>query len=191
MVLAGGRSTRFGADKLAADLRGVPLLQHAVIRVADACGEVVVVLAPESPEPSFPPGLSVRFARDASEGEGPLAGLVAGLDAVPTERALVAAGDMPDLAPAVLREMLRMADDAEVDAVTLQDGDRARPLPCVVTVRVAEVHAHALLGSGERSLRALLDSLQVAVLDEVTWQGLDPTRGSLRDVDTPDDLTAG
>ena len=191
MVLAGGRSTRFGADKLAADLHGVPLLQHAVGRLAEVCDEVVVVLAPGAAAPALATDLPVRFAYDAREGEGPLAGLAAGLAAVTTDRSLAVAGDMPELAPAVLTEMLRVAREAPVDAVALADRGRVSPLPCVVSVEVARANAHALLGSGERSLRALIDSLRVAVIDEPTWVRLDPARGSLRDVDVPGDLTSG
>ena len=57
----------------------MPLLHHAVIRVAEITGDVVVVLAPDAPEPSLPPGMPVRFVHDPREGEGPLAGAVAGL----------------------------------------------------------------------------------------------------------------
>jgi molybdenum cofactor guanylyltransferase len=188
VVLAGGRSTRFGTDKLRHRVEGVPLLQHPVTRLAEACGDVIVVLAPGAEVPLFPPGLPVRVAHDANEGEGPLAGLAAGLAAVSTDIALVAAGDMPRLAPPVLEEMLRVASAAPVDGVALQDGASFRPLPCVLRTTVAQTHAHALLHRGERSLRALLSSLRIAVIDEATWAALDPSRGSLLDVDAPEDL---
>jgi molybdopterin-guanine dinucleotide biosynthesis protein A len=166
----------------------MPLLHHAVIRVAEACGEVVVVLAPDADAPPFPPGLPVRVARDLLEAEGPLAGLAAGLAAVSTDRVLVAAGDMPRLSPPVLVEMLRVAHEAPVHAVALAEAGRTRPLPCVLSTARARTHAHALRRSGERSLRALLDSLRVAVIDEPTWRTLDPRGGTLHDVDTPGDL---
>jgi molybdopterin-guanine dinucleotide biosynthesis protein A len=187
-VLAGGRSVRFGADKLAADLGGIPLLQHAVRRVAEVCGDVVVVVAHDAAAPSPPPGIHVRVARDAEEGKGPLAGLVAALAEVGSDLALVGAGDMPTMAPAVLREMLRVAGAVPVDAVALQDGEHVRPLPCVVSVDRARTDAHALLDMGVGSLRAMLDSLGVMAIDETTWRRLDPTGATLRDVDTPGDL---
>lgn len=187
-MLAGGRSVRFGANKLAADLGGVPLLQHAVKRVAEVCDDIVVVVAPDAPLPTPPAGIRVRVARDARQGEGPLEGLAAGLAEVASDLALVAAGDMPNLAAPVLREMLRVAGAVGVDAVALQDGEYARPLPCVVSVDRALTNAHALLDAGERSLRALLDSLGMAVIDETTWHRLDPSEGTLRDIDTPEDL---
>ena len=190
-MLAGGRSTRFGGDKLATMHRGLPLLHHAVLRLGEVCPDVVVVIAPEAAEPAVPLGANVRFVRDAREGEGPLAGLLAGLEAVTSELAIVVGGDMPELSTAVLLEMLRVAGEAAVDAVALEEGDRFRPLPCLVRVAPAHDAAHALLHAGERSLRSLLEALRTAVIDEPTWTALDPDRGTLLDVDEPGDLGTG
>ncbi|MGZ8577938.1 MAG: molybdenum cofactor guanylyltransferase [Actinomycetota bacterium] len=188
MVLAGGRSSRFGSDKLIHPYEGAPLLQHAVMGLSEVCAEVIVVLAPGAPEPAFLAELPVRFAHDAVAGEGPLAGLAAGLEAVTTDVALGSGGDMPSPVLAVLREMLHVAGEAPVDAVALRDGERFRPLPTVVRSGAASRNARTLLERGERSLRALLDSLSVAVIDAETWQALDPDRSTLRDIDTPGDL---
>lgn len=189
-MLAGGRSTRFGGDKLAATYRGAPLLHHPVLRLGEVCREVVVVIGPDQPEPSMPTGLATGFVRDAREGEGPLAGLSRGLEAASCDLAIATGGDMPDLAAGVLREMLRAIGEASDDAVALQDGDRFRPLPCVVRVAPARDAARVLLQAGERSLRSLLDALRVAVIDERTWTALDPARRSLFDVDEPADLAS-
>ena len=164
-------------------------MHHAVARLAEVCDEIVVVIASGAAEPPLPPGVPVRFARDATEAQGPLAGAYAGLLAVTTGLALVAGGDMPELQTTVLFEMLELAVRASADAVALQEGDRARPLPCVVRAERAVDVAHTLLHSGRRSLRHLLDALQVAVVDESTWHALDPEGRTLFDVDEPADLT--
>jgi molybdenum cofactor guanylyltransferase len=188
IILAGGGSIRFGRDKLAEPYRGLPLLHHAIMRVAEVCGDVVLVLAPDVPEPELPMGTPVRIARDAVEGEGPLAGLLAGLLEVSTEWALVAGGDMPELSTPVLLEMLDVARAAPVDAVTLAEEGRYRPLPAALRAGPAREAAHRALHDAERSLRGFLDGLRVAVVDESTWHALDPQRRTLRDVDRPDDL---
>ena len=149
-----------------------------------------MVVAPDAPEPELPGALAVRIARDPVEGEGPLVGLAAGLAEVSTDLAVVVAGDMPLIHPAVLEEMLAVAREAAADAVALADGDRFRPLPVVVRVERARETARVLVGRGERRLRALLDALRVAVIDEATWHALDPDRRTLRDVDVPEDLDA-
>ena len=187
-MLAGGRSTRFGAtDKLTADLAGMPLLHHAVLRVAEVVDDVIVVLPPGAPAVGLPPG--VRAVHDPTEGEGPLAGAHAGLvAAASSEVAVVVGGDMPELHPVVLREMLEVIERSHADAVALDDGGRLRPLPIVVRVRPATEAAHALLHDGRRRLRELGQTLRTAVIDEATWTALDPQRRTLHDVDEPDDL---
>jgi molybdopterin-guanine dinucleotide biosynthesis protein A len=188
VVLAGGRSKRFGRDKLAEEYRGRPLLHHPVSRMLAVCGRVVVVLAPDVPEPPMPADASVVFARDAIEDEGPLRGLSAGLEVADAEWVVLAGGDMPDLQPAVLLEMLRAGLEKGVVAVSLSDRGKERPLPCVLrTVPVAEA-VGALLQAGQRSLRDLLATVATVMIDEPTWTALDPGRRTLIDVDEPADL---
>jgi molybdopterin-guanine dinucleotide biosynthesis protein A len=166
----------------------MPLVHHAILRLGEVCSEVVLVLPPGGHDRPPPIGVEVRVARDPVEGEGPLAGVHAGLLVARHDVALVAAGDMPDLQTRVLIEMLRVADEAGADAVALRDGDAVRPLPCIVrTTRGIDV-SHALLHDGHRALRDLLDALRTAVVDEPTWVALDPERRTLFDVDEPDHL---
>jgi molybdopterin-guanine dinucleotide biosynthesis protein A len=166
----------------------MPLLHHAVLRLAELCDEVMIVLAPDAAEPSIPVGSNARFVRDLREGEGPLAGLLRGLEAATTELALVVGGDMPDLSTAVLLEMLSLLGEASVDAVALQDGDRFRPLPSLVRVALARDAARALLQADDRSLRSLLKALRTVVIDEPIWTALDPSRSTLHDIDEPGDM---
>jgi molybdopterin-guanine dinucleotide biosynthesis protein A len=188
VVLAGGRSRRFGRDKLAEEYRGRPLLHHPVSRLLEVCDRVVVVLAPDASEPPMPAGASVEFARDAIEDEGPLRGLSAGLEVVKTEWIVLAGGDMPDLQPAVLREMLRAGLETGVVAVSLSDGGKERPLPSVLRSVPAAEAVGALLQAGRRSLRDLPAAVPTVVLDEPTWTALDPERRTLVDIDEPGDV---
>jgi molybdopterin-guanine dinucleotide biosynthesis protein A len=190
VVLAGGRSSRFGRDKLAEPYRGAPILHHTLERVGTVCEEVVLVLAPGVPEPPLPERLVVRIARDAEPYQGPLAGVRAGLLAARTELALLVGGDMPGLVPEVVAEMVRAGADPAVEAVALVDAGRLRPLPSVVRVEPAARAAGRLLEAGHRRLRDLLGALRVGEVAEATWSALDPGRRSLLDVDEPVDLEA-
>ena len=188
IVLAGGRSTRFGADKLAASLDGVPLVRRAVDALATVTDGVIVVLPPGVGRDDLPSDVTVTH--DLQEGEGPLAGLHTGLlAAVRTDQVVVAGGDMPELQPSVLRLLLDTLDDASVDAAALADGDRPRPLPIALRTWPAADAVHTLLHAGRRRLRDALDSLRTAVIDEATWTALDPGRLTLRDIDEPGDLS--
>lgn len=190
-MLAGGRSRRFGRDKLAEEIDGRPLLHHAILRLLDVCDRVVVVIGVDSEEPPVPLGATVTFARDSTADEGPLRGLAAGLEVAGTTWAVVAGGDMPDLQPPVLGEMLRAARETAAVAVVLSDAGDARPLPCVVRTEPAADAAAVLLGSGRRRLRDLLSAVRTVVVDEPSWTALDPGRRTLVDIDEPGDVRRG
>jgi molybdopterin-guanine dinucleotide biosynthesis protein A len=186
IVLAGGRSSRFGSDKMAADYRGRPLLLSAIDAVSAVADDILLVLAPEADPPG---GLAagVRIARDPAAYGGPLRGLAAGLASVTTDLALVAGGDMPRLSPSVLRKMCRTIETFDVDAVALLQGTKRRPLPLVLRSRVRET-VDDLLERGERSLKSLLEAVRVSDIQDATWRSIDPDGGTLLDVDRPEDL---
>jgi molybdopterin-guanine dinucleotide biosynthesis protein A len=187
-VLAGGRSRRFGRDKLVEEYEGRPLIHHPVSRLLEVCDRVVVVLAPDAEEPPMPAGASVEFARDAIEDEGPLRGLSAGLDVAKAEWAVLAGGDMPDLQPEVLLEMLRAGRETWAVAVTLSDEGDGRPLPSVFRAAPAADAADRLLHRGRRSLRDLFSEVSTIVVDEPTWTALDRERRTFFDIDEPAEL---
>lgn len=186
VVLAGGRSSRFGRDKLAADLDGAPLLHHAIRNLSEECRSVIVVLPAEGAEPRPPRGIDVRFVRDEVADQGPLRGAVTGLGAVETDWSLLVGGDMPAVPVAILRLLLERAGDAA--GAVLDDGGRIRPLPSALRTAPARDRAGDLLAGGERRLRRLLEHDSIAVVEESTWLALDPGRRALVDVDEPTDL---
>ena len=185
IVLAGGRSSRFGRDKLAEPLDGRPLLDHAIDAVRPFATEILVVVAP-SGRSAVPSG--VRVVLDETAFEGPLAGLHAGLAEATGEIVLVTAGDMPQLVPAVAEAMLARLDPADVDAVVLSSGGQPRPLPMLVRREPAAKAASRLIESGERRLRSLVDGLGATVIDEPVWRAFDPDGRTTCDIDTPEDL---
>ena len=187
IVLAGGRSTRFGSDKLLVPYRGSPLLNHAITRVGEVSDDVIVVMSPTAADPGLPSG--ARVVRDSSEGEGPLAGLHAGLlAAVRSDLAVVVGGDMPDLQPGVLRALIEALQDGQGDAAALATADGPSPLPIALRTWPAADAVHTLLHAGRRRLGDVLGVLDTVVIDETTWTALDPGRRSLFDVDEPNDL---
>ena len=194
LVLAGGRSSRFGRNKLAVPLDGKPLLAHAVAAVGSVAREVIVLLPPVGDPPPLPrtvgpAKIPVRIARDPEPYGGPLVALLAGLERTREPFALVVAGDMPGLSGAVLAALLRALGASEdVDAAVLAFRGRRQPLPAALRVGAATTAAQRLLGEGERSLHALLRALRTRELVEGEWRALDPTAATLRDVDVPGDL---
>lgn len=194
IVLAGGRSRRMGADKALLRLDG----EHLASRVARAlraggAGPVVVVRAADQ----APPDVSdARVVADGTPDLGPLEGLRTGLAALEgaADVAVVAPADAPALAPELVRALVRaLADDPTLQAaVPVRDG-RVQPLTAAYRLDVLATAA-ALLASGERRARALVDACvslrldEAALLEDDALRRADPTLASLDDVDEPGDL---
>jgi molybdopterin-guanine dinucleotide biosynthesis protein A len=187
IVLAGGRARRFGSDKLLADVDGRPLVCHAIDALAATTGRVLLVLAPGVPTPVRETEI-VTVVRDRMPFEGPLAGLLTGLEVAGEPVAIVVGGDMPGLVPAVLEALVAgLADPAADAAVLVADGQEC-PLPLALRVGAGTATASDLLASGERSLRALVRALRTQAIPEAEWRRLDPAASTIDDVDRPEDL---
>jgi molybdenum cofactor guanylyltransferase len=192
IVLAGGRSSRFGRNKLAEPVSGRPLLDHAILAVAAVAREVLVLVPPVGEAPKLPrsPDPTIRIAslRDPEPFGGPLVAVLAGLERASEPFALVVAGDMPRLSRDVLAAVLRALDASDADAVALMFRGRRQPLPLGLRVGAATGAARRLLADGVRSLLSLADALRTRELSEGEWRPLDPGAATLDDVDQPEDL---
>lgn len=188
ILLAGGASRRFGRPKIVEPLDGAPLFHRPLRALLDSCDDVVIVLAPDAPEPPLPDGSSrVSFARDQVAYEGPLAGTRVGLEHVRGEHAVLVAGDMPGVSSKLLSLMAERAGP-RANAIVLREGQGTRPLPAVLQVASALALARTLLDGGERRLRALVEGLEPEGLPESVWSRVDLEGAWRRDVDLPGDL---
>ena len=186
IVLAGGRSSRFGRDKLAEPIDGTPLLDHAIAAVR-ALTDVIVVVGSAETDPSLLDG--VTLIHDERPFEGPLVALAAGLAVVgpDVDRVILVGGDMPTLVPAVLGRLIAALGNHATAAILEVDGPPAI-LPMALATESAGVAARRLVGAGERRLGALLEDLDVRVIPLTEWRFDDPDGRTLRDIDAPSDL---
>lgn len=133
VVLAGGKSSRFGSDKASALLRGRPLLQWVLDAVGQVCGAVVVVKARGQALPEVTSAVPITVVEDIYEAQGPLAGLVAAFEAVFSPLALAISCDSPLAEPALIHYLASRAAGSDV-VCPLVDG---HPQPLVAVYRVA------------------------------------------------------
>jgi molybdopterin-guanine dinucleotide biosynthesis protein A len=194
IVLAGGRSERFGRDKRLVLVDGEPLLHRSLRAVSSIAGEIVLVIAPGETDPVLPPDVAapVRIVHDRLAHTGPLAGLLTGLEAASEAPFAIAVGaDMPWLEPAVLRLLLDAVRADGPDAWILDSGDSVvQSLPLAGRAEPLRLAARALLQRGDRSLRGLLLATGAGRIPEATWRALDPDGRTVRDIDRPEDLEA-
>ena len=194
IVLAGGRSSRFGSNKLAVQLDGASLLSRTIAAV-QPIADIVIVAGPGLPDGIQTGDIPATVVHDREAFGGPLVALANVLERVlpdpATSLAIVVGGDMPRLVPAVLTAMLdRLTADPELDAVILQapDAPHRQVLPLALREHAALGAARAGLETGDRSLTGLIDRLRTLELPADAWQPLDPAGDTLADVDTPGDL---
>ncbi len=175
LLLTGGSSRRLGVDKATLILEGETLAARAARLLTDRCSEVMEV----------GPGVtSLRAVRETPAGAGPLAALVAGAsgfrdsETEPPGALVLLACDLPWVAP-VLDALV--AAPAHVEIVVPVDEDGRRQYVCARYGPRSVGAAAALLEGGERSLHAL-----VASIDDVLEVG-GFTSGVFADIDVPDD----
>jgi molybdenum cofactor cytidylyltransferase len=192
IVLAAGSSSRFGSNKLLADLDGRPVLQHVLDAVAAAgLADVMVVLgASHEAIRAAVEWRRERITVNERPQDGLSSSLRVGLDEAAreadTDAVLVVLGDQPAIRPEVIRAVVDATQDATQDGA--QDGEamfvRARyrhddaPNPVLVR-RGAWARVAGL--SGDRGLGPLLAQIPEQVL-HVDVEGANP------DVDVPADL---
>ena len=110
IVLAGGRSSRMGADKAALRLGGVTILERMVAELTNGFDEVVIVAGARSIAPaSVLAAGSVRMLRDLVPFEGPVKALRLGLAAIRAEVGFACACDLPFVNVRVAAELCAMA----------------------------------------------------------------------------------
>lgn len=124
VVMAGGAGRRIGGAKAVVELHGRPLLSYPVGVLKAVLGEVVVVAKPDTELPSLP-GLTVWL--EPPEPSHPLTGIVHALEHADGRAVLVAAGDLPFLTEAFVRELASAAAHGR-PVVLPRAGGRAQPL---------------------------------------------------------------
>lgn len=183
VVLAGGQSRRMGRDKALIAFAGEPLIRRAVRILGEACDDVLIA----SGDGRRLPVAGCRQVADALPGAGPLAGLVAGLEAARHPLVAVVAVDMPHLSPPVFRllEALWGGEPAVVPEVR----GESQPLHALYASAAAPA-LRRRLEAGELTLRAAVAALGPRVVGEAAWGPLDPGGRFAQNLNVPGDLPA-
>jgi molybdenum cofactor cytidylyltransferase len=186
IVLAAGRSTRMGRNKLMADLAGAPLLLRTVdAALSSRARSVVVVTGHEAERVRTALGpRAVTIAHNPDYGKGLSTSVRSGLAALPPEvdAALICLGDMPRIDAGLLDRLIQAFNPIEGRAICVPtwQGKRGNP---VLWGRQFFAEMAALTGDvGAKHLMADHPELVTEVPAD--------DDGVLADVDTPEALAA-
>lgn len=168
VIVAGGRSTRFGdQDKVVTDLSGTPMIRRVAGKLIRVVDELVVNCRADQIDTieRALSGMEVRFAPDPEADLGPMAGIHTGLTTIESEYSTVVAADMPFVEPEFLSFLFERVNGH--DAVVPQLDDRWFQTTQAVyhTGAMANACAQAL-ERGDRKILAALSELDYVVVGE-------------------------
>ncbi len=181
-VLAGGKSTRMGADKALLEFEGRTLLERALEVVRKVVSDVRIVGAME------------RFrsygavVEDLFRECGPLGGIHAALRSSLADWNLMLAVDMPRVTPELVRFLVTQAGLArEAMAVVPRCAGRMQPL-CALYRRELCDPAQAALRAGRNQIGLLLEEVPLRMIEEEELVGAGFSARLFENVNTPEEL---
>ncbi len=185
IVLAGGRSSRMGADKAGMPWGGATMLERIVARLSRGFADVVVVAGVnQGAAVSASLGAAARVVTDIEPFEGPVGALRLGLDAVHADVAFACACDLPFLNIDLALALCQGAANHDA-AIPLIEG---RPQVLHAAYRKSSLPAlDAMIARGARKLLELAPLLDVRALSAEEIRRYDPELLSFFNVNTPED----
>jgi len=183
-ILAGGKSTRMGADKAFVELEGSTLLVRSLELMQAVCPDVRIV------------GDAAKFAafgpvvEDVFRDRGPLAGIHAALRSSTTDLNLILAVDLPFVPAEFLRYLVQRAGDSSTAAATVPRAAGSwQPLCAVYRCGFAKT-AEDALRAGRNKIDAIFDLLETQVIEEDELVRAGFTSDIFRNLNTPEELEA-
>jgi SUF system NifU family Fe-S assembly protein len=182
VVLAAGRATRFGGDKVTATLRGEPVIRHVVRAFDGMVGRVIVVVsANEAAVRAALADRSIEVVRNDHTTAGMSSSIATGIAAAADAAAvIVALGDQPGIERPVLAAVIDGWRGG--GGVIVSPSYRGVRAPPVVFARAVFGEMAAL--SGDIGARALIER------DPARVMVVNVDHAPPADIDTPDDLAA-
>lgn len=182
-ILAGGKSTRMGADKAFVGLDGRTLLARALELARSVTADVCIV------------GDPAKFAEFAPVVEdvfrecGPLGGIHAALRASSVELNLMLAVDVPFVSLALLEFLIARARGSAALVTVARAGGRWQPL-CAVYRREFADTAESALRLGRYKIDALFDAVWTLAISEAELEAAGFPAGMFRNMNTRAELEA-
>jgi molybdenum cofactor guanylyltransferase len=161
VVIAGGRSVRFGGEKAAAVLHGKPLLMWAAERLQKSCAAVAVSARAGTEAEAIAAAARLPLLYDApGDAAGPLAGVKAALawaKGLEARAVAVSPCDVPLMPYDAFTRLMSAAGSA--GAAMAETADGLQPLCALWPVSALEVVTRALAGGAHPATWRVLDSI--------------------------------
>lgn len=167
-VLAGGKSSRMGADKAFLKIGEKTFLENAVGILKPNCKQVKIVLNKSQKHftEKLPAGISYIF--DIHENRGALGGIHAAFQDCETEYAVILAVDLPFVTSEAIEKLCEIIfDEKDFSAIVpRQTNGKLQPLAAVYRVKDCLPKAEEMLSKTESaSVRDFLETVNAKIIE--------------------------
>jgi molybdenum cofactor guanylyltransferase len=189
IILAGGKSTRLGRNKVVEKIGNQSLLERVVSSLSSFKSDIFIVSAKDSSLPQLTDYPMVKIVEDIYPGKGSLGGIYSGLVSSRSFYNLVVACDMPFLNLDLLRYMLDIAGGNDVVVPRISQ-DIFEPLHAIYTKNCI-APLELLIRKDRFKILELYPMVKVRYVKVDEIDRFDPEHLSFFNVNTEADLRAG
>jgi molybdopterin-guanine dinucleotide biosynthesis protein A len=157
LIVAGGKSERFGSPKILHEIDGVPQWQRLVDALSPHCERVVLNISEEL-RPFFPPNTPFEILAE-NEHLGPLEGLCKAFETYPNRDWLVVACDHFWVESGAFEQL-----NAYASAVFVDSDGHMSPWLCKLSLELVSI-VEAKKREGATSLKKILELVEISVLN--------------------------
>lgn len=182
IILAGGKSSRYGINKALVEVNGERLIER-VVRVMEPIFEHLILVTNTPQEYAY---LQLPMVVDLIQGLGPLGGIYTGLETISEEAGFFMACDMPFLNSGLIRHMVETRED--FDAVVPKIDWKIETLHAIYTKGCLPA-IRQLIDAREYQVIKFFRKVRVRYLSEEEIRAFDPELRSFFNINRPEELS--
>jgi len=180
VILAGGRSSRYGSNKALVKIEGIPLIER-VATVMQSLFEHVFLITNTPDEYAY---LGFPMYEDLIKGLGPLGGIYTAMTAIPNSGGFFVPCDMPFLNPYLIRHMVEIREN--YDAVVPRISENIEALHAFYSNRCLPA-VKKLIDRREYQIFRFFPEVSVRYVEEAEIRGFDSQLRSLLNINWPEE----
>ncbi len=181
IILAGGKSSRYGRNKALIEINGIRMIER-VIGVMEPVFHHLILITNTPHDYAY---LQIPMYEDFIKGLGPLGGILTGLEAMSDEAGFVVACDMPFLNNKLVRYMVEVRDD--FDAVVPKITWKMEALHALYSNRCLPA-IRELIDSRDYQTIKFFQKIRVRYVEENEIRASDPQLRSFFNVNSPQEF---
>ena len=185
IILAGGKSVRFGHDKVLERIGNTSLLEQVISHIEPISKEIIIVTAKGRTFARLASRPKIKIASDIFPGQGSLGGIYTGLVKSESFYNLVVAADMPFLNRQLLRYMIEVTDG--YDFILPRVDKWYEPLHAIYSKNCIDP-IKSILEEGKKVIVELFKYVKVKFIEAEEIDRFDPNHLSFFNINTREDL---